>query len=499
MLILKIAWRNLWRHRGQSFVVGTILCLGALILTLGNGVVSGMEQGLRKTIVQAFTGDVVVIPADHEGDNVFIEMMGKTLSTLGDFKALDSALQKDDRVEATLPIGKNMAMLLNEEDAAPSFLYLMGVDFERYRRMFPENMKVIEGEFPHPGKPGLLLPTGERKEIRDQSGVWFVPADGRRPAGDAAVRSSMVLMGFNEDNSSTDIRLDVTGVFRYKALNTIFGSFVLADIESYREALGYTRASERQAAPVSARDSALFSGAENLDALFSGDSLIVAASAVGATTAAGPMDAARPDSANRKFDLDAGAYNLVLVRLRPGADAGRALAGINETLRAGNLPARAVSWQQALGPVGSMASLIKGALFAFVAFLFVVAIIIIVNTLNMAILERIPEIGMMRAIGARKGFIGWMFVAETAVLAFVFGGLGILLGIGAVVILASLNLSSGNDILQLLFGGDTFHPVILASDLFLAAGQLVLVTFAAALYPLFVARGVTPLDAVYKE
>jgi putative ABC transport system permease protein len=503
MLILKIAWRNLWRHRGQSLVVGVILCLGALILTVGNGVVSGMEQGLRRTIVQAFTGDLVVIPADHEGDNVFLEMMGKTLSTLGNYNGIDSTLLKNARVEATLPIGKNMAMLLNDEDAAPSFLYLVGADFVRYRKMFPGNMSVIEGVYPASGRPGLLLPVSQRKEIRDQSNIRFV-AVGSPGARDSTARSSMVLMGFNQDNSSTDIRLDVNGVFRYKALNTIFGSFVLTDIESYREALGYTRASESNTSVVSARDSALFSGSENLDALFSTDSLIVpgggptASATVALVESTGILVGHAPASRN-PVDLDQGAYNLVLVRLHSGADAGKALSELNAGFRQAGIPARAVTWQQSLGPVGSLTGLIKIALYAFVAFLFLVAVIIIVNTLNMAVLERMPEIGMMRAIGARKAFIGWMFMAETAVLAFVFGGLGILLGSGAVVLLARLNLASDNDILQLLFGGDTFHPLIAGWDLLVAAGQLAMVTLAATAYPLIVARGVTPLDAVYKE
>jgi hypothetical protein len=52
---------------------------------------------------------------------------------------------------------------------------------------------------------------------------------------------------------------------------------------------------------------------------------------------------------------------------------------------------------------------------------------------------------------------------------------------------------------QLFFGGDTFRPVLTAADFGLAVLQLAFVTVAAVLYPLFVARSVTPLDAVYKE
>ena len=74
--------------------------------------------------------------------------------------------------------------------------------------------------------------------------------------------------------------------------------------------------------------------------------------------------------------------------------------------------------------------------------LFVVAVIIIVNTLTMATLERITEIGMMRAIGAGKSFIRGMFIGETAMLSGVFGGAGIIAGIAIVKIIPLLNITS---------------------------------------------------------
>ena len=76
MLIWRLAWRNLWRHRGRSIVVGGILFLGALLLTFGNGVVSGMERGLERQVVESFTGDVVVMSDKQEDDNAFLTMMG---------------------------------------------------------------------------------------------------------------------------------------------------------------------------------------------------------------------------------------------------------------------------------------------------------------------------------------------------------------------------------------------------------------------------------------
>ena len=66
-------------------------------------------------------------------------------------------------------------------------------------------------------------------------------------------------------------------------------------------------------------------------------------------------------------------------------------------------------------------------------------------------------------------------------------------------ILSLLHLKTDNDMLQLFYGGDTFHPFLSASDISLVIIQLVIVTLIAVLYPLTVARNITPLDAISRE
>ena len=97
-LILKLAFRNVWRHRGQSLVIGAILFLGALLMTVGNGIVTGMERGLQRTVARSFTGDLVVVPDAQVGDNVFMEMMGRSLEPLYGYARLQAVLDSGGRV-----------------------------------------------------------------------------------------------------------------------------------------------------------------------------------------------------------------------------------------------------------------------------------------------------------------------------------------------------------------------------------------------------------------
>lgn len=147
-LILKISWRNIMRHRGKSIVIGVILFLGALLMTLGNGVISGMDRGMQKNIVEGFTGDALIVSEKQESNDVFLEMMGKDVAPIENFKQIDSALSKLSYVKKVFPIGKNCVMALNSEGGLADGLFVLGVDFRQYRDFFGDNLKLIEGNFP---------------------------------------------------------------------------------------------------------------------------------------------------------------------------------------------------------------------------------------------------------------------------------------------------------------------------------------------------------------
>lgn len=501
-LLLTIAWRNILRHRGKSLVIGAILFTGAFLMTLGNGVVSGMARGIEKNIINGFMGDLVVISGKQKSDNVLLNMMGSSIEPVTDYKLIKPALAASPLVERWLPAGKNMAMLLDENSEAPGFAYLLGVDFAEYRKMFPGNFEVIEGSYPAPGERALLIPSFARDEFYNYYNIWYLPEGGRlvkenlkkealEHVDSLALSSSVVMMGMSGGmNTTSDIRFPVRGIVRYGALNQIFGHFCLVDIESYRECLGYFTSAD-MAAQVTAEEKKLLSlEGGDLDSLFGGEEPAAAA----------------PKAAPRRLteraaaaDPAGGVYNAVFVKLKPGVPYKKALAELNAALKAAGADARAVAWNKAAGPIGGMALIIRGALFVFVLLLFSVAVIIIVNTLTMAAMERASEIGMMRAVGAQRPFIGGMFLGETALLAAAFGGAGILAGVLAVELIPLLRISTSNDMLQLLYGGDIFRPVLDLYGVALAALQLAVVTVLAALYPMKVAAGITPLEAIARD
>jgi len=507
-LILKIAWRNILRHKGKSIIIGMILFIGALLMTVGNGVTEGMDRGLEKNIVNGFVGDIVIVSDKEKTDNILFRIMGESVETITNYPEIKKILQNQKYIKDFLPAGKNTVMILNEDGGDPTFAFVFGVDLDAYRKFFPNSFTPIEGKLWNKGEPGILIPKFIRSEMFDQMNVWFTPKgfklnrenlseDAKASVDNLNLRDSAVIMGLSDDNTNADLRVDVNGIIKYRALNTLWGHFSLMDIESYRNCLGYVSASDASNEVSADKKKLLELDNENLDAMFGTQSLVV--SDKGNTDISSINFKRKEEKKTVGVDLEKGTYNIVMVKLADSDSLDYSVDTLNKELSKAKLGVHAVTWKKASGFVGNMAIIIKGALFLFVMFLFIVAIIIIVNTLSMAAIERTTEIGMMRAIGSQKGFIAKMFVGETAMLSFAFGGIGIIAGIIIVNIIPVFQITSANDLVQLLYGGDTFLPALSIGNILLVVFELTVVTAITVIYPIRVATRITPLDAISRD
>jgi ABC-type antimicrobial peptide transport system permease subunit len=119
----------------------------------------------------------------------------------------------------------------------------------------------------------------------------------------------------------------------------------------------------------------------------------------------------------------------------------------------------------------------------------VVAAVGVVNTMIMSILERTREIGVMRAVGARRSTVSILFTFEAALLGFFGGVVGLGVGYGAVLIanpivnkqLSSNNITSSN---------------IITLPIWLILGVVSLTTVIGILAGLYPARRAARLDPV---
>jgi ABC-type antimicrobial peptide transport system permease subunit len=138
-------------------------------------------------------------------------------------------------------------------------------------------------------------------------------------------------------------------------------------------------------------------------------------------------------------------------------------------------------------------------LYVAVLIIFVVALVIINNALVMATLERVRELGTLRAIGAQRRFILSMLVLESIVVGLVFGALGTALGSLLVLFLGQRGIPAANDIFMFFFSGPRLYPTLSSHNLGIALAIVLVVSMISSFYPAWIAMRVSPREAMQSE
>ncbi len=164
-----------------------------------------------------------------------------------------------------------------------------------------------------------------------------------------------------------------------------------------------------------------------------------------------------------------------------------------------SLKLKVVSWQNAAGMVGQLIMVLSGVLVTLVLIIFVVAIIIINNSMVMATLQRIREIGTLRAIGAQRRFIMMMIGVESIVVGIFFGIIGSGVGAALVGLLGKVGIPAPSEEAQIFFAGPRLHPELSGINLVIALTIVLAVCIISGFYPAFLATRVTPQKAMQSE
>jgi len=147
---------------------------------------------------------------------------------------------------------------------------------------------------------------------------------------------------------------------------------------------------------------------------------------------------------------------MILARIKPGYEVDDVVENIKAELietrkrvRGADSPSFSVlSSEKVAGIVSSLLGMIQIAIIGFASIAIIVGGIGIMNTMYMSVHERIKEIGIMKAVGAKSRTITIIFLIESGFIGF-FGGLGgMILGFGVAKIVEFAVSASGSTYLQ---------------------------------------------------
>jgi len=328
----------------------------------------------------------------------------------------------------------------------------------------------------------------------------------RIDVGDVVTVRTFTRMGFLK---SVNVRL--YGVFKFAGLDSsdLAGSNNIVDLITFRELYGLMtpeRARElddiRQSVgvrdvPREDAESALFGEADD-QPLVDDSAFVASFDEFEEVDLEGLRGRANRvvDATFSPLDIDDGiALNLAIL-LEDGADASVVKRALERELEASGASLQVVTWQQASGLIGQFITVIRFVLYIAIVIIFTVALVIINNSTVTATLERIPEIGTMRAIGAQRGLVLSLFLLESGLLAVASGAIGVAIGAGVMFWLGEVGVPAWQQVLVFLFGGPRLYPSFHAGHALAAVAAVAVVTLISAFYPALLAARVQPIEAM---
>jgi len=193
------------------------------------------------------------------------------------------------------------------------------------------------------------------------------------------------------------------------------------------------------------------------------------------------------------------AWQFLLVKLRKGESAPRFIADLKKIAADIDEGDHAQDWVEGAGSVARTAQTVKLVFDLMVSIVAVIVIMITMNVLVVSISERVPEIGTLRALGAKKRFIRRMILLETTFLAVIAGLAGLLLGYVILVILRKSGIAAPNLYFEALFAGKKLVPSISAGSALRAFLWIFGMSIFSSLYPIALALRIKPVVAMQGE
>jgi putative ABC transport system permease protein len=458
-------------------------------MLVGNALMDTAGNGIRRSFIENYTGHVM-ISGKAEVDLSLFGIQGPEAGS--EEVPRIPEYEKVYQYAASLPEVEALAAqitgytLFSFEEKGNQFGILFGIEPESYRAMFPDSITVVSGRYLQPGEEGILLSEGKVEEIRTELDVSL-------EAGDSVVLSGLGSAGFR-------IReVPIRGIFRFRQEVEGLSQINFIDVQSLRALLGMVVASaesfdlaEEETAFLEAggREEDLFGGpmvqsASSEELTMTEDSLlgILGERTAGSYTAA----------------IDSGAWNFLLLKLQDESQLRPVIDTLNRWFEEEEIDAQAVDWKAASGGFGSLADTLQVVFNVLILIIAVVAVIIIMNTLVISVIERTTEIGTMRALGAQKPMVRRMFILETLSISVVFGLAGIGLGAGIIGILNLTGIAAPNPFFEILFGGKVLHPLLPSSAVLYALAVIAAIGVIASLYPVAIALRIQPVRAIQTE
>ncbi|MGA2378458.1 MAG: FtsX-like permease family protein [Spirochaetia bacterium] len=498
MLLFRIALRNLSRRGRKTLVVAVLIAVGVATFFVGNAVLESSIGGIQSTFAGNFTADLSVSARSDQSFSLF----GPDIPIIGEYESepvIVNAADVGARVSkmpgvAAVSYVLSSPLLLEAGGSRGPGLGL-GAIGDEYFALFRAPRFVL-GAPPRPGSSGWAVITEEwANEISSALGHPVAPGE-------------KLQLSLFRNQTFTIREATLVGVIRYQPGNIALRHVVITDGRILRALIGYSQTDAPSGGSAGGQAVVGAGGGDtDIDSLFSA----VPGKPAGTGRA---KESSSPISTDELKNLlneahregasaveaplgHDGAWHFILLRTQPGANKSRIANDLRRTLAGADLAVQVRDWRGTAGGVASYVFLMQIVLYVGIFMLGGIVLILTMNSIVMSVFERTAEIGTMRAIGAPRRFVQGLFILETCALTVVSGIAGVLLGFAIVAFLNHVPLELKNQMLILLFGENSLHPVVTVRNVVVSAGSSLVLGLIAWAYPVRLALRIQPVRAIH--
>ncbi len=468
-MVFKLAIKNILSHR-SSVVIILFMTFAAALLVVSNAIFDSTEKGVQSSFTSSFTGDFIIrpkadVPLNLFGDDTPITGDLTAVESLVPYEAVVESLLQNQDIDSFIPQVFGVAVM--EYGTIRKALHLFGVPGKEYLQMM-HGIRLLEGGGYGQGEKGVML----SQKLADETGVDL---------------GSLVQFTVSDGTSFRIRAVPVTGIIQYGSSNAVFDAFVLVDPDTVRDIMDVSETYSLDEDAIAESKISLLDSQMNFDDLFS---------------FAGDVDAVveeTPDEAFQdegEFEVASTTWNFLVCRAKEGVSVNRLINGLNRTFEHNQWPVEAVNWRHGAGSTTLYLYWMRSIFNVGILIVMAAGFIIVNNTLVINVLDRIREIGTMKAIGASSWFVSLQCMIETLSMAVCAGILGCIVGTAGAWAITSLDIMFSNDFLIQLFGSSSLVVSVSSGNIVRIMVLMIILGILGWIYPVLTALKVHPIEAI---
>lgn len=528
-VLLRIAIRNLLEHKGKTLIIGIIVAVAVIVLVVGNAMMDTARLGIERAFINNYTGDIMISGIAEGPISLFgVQSVGGIEETpvIPDYARIRDHLDTVPEITAVTSQISSFGLLRVENDQIEGlensvFAVLFGIDASSYPELF-DNMVLIEGSYLTPGEEGVMLSTSRVEELQEaaikaleEQGVEFGEEEPEYPIdigdeirivsglsqGLPRIRTIPLVGVYEMTTISEGVGAELVTYIDAQTLRAIQGLSLGAssDIVLLEEQTELLDKFEFQDATSFAEDDLFANDIFGDEVISEGEAEEIDFDSLDGLLGSPSEDAAGTASKEETAAEAGTTWQYILARVDVARHTDDVVEELNEWFESQAIAAQAGNWEAAAGPFATTADVIRTVFNIAIIIIGVVAIIIIMNTMVISIMERTSEIGTMRALGAHKGFVWRMFMFETVLITSLFGIIGVVAALAIIGIMHLIGIPATNTFLTILFAGPELKPVASALSVVVSLLIVSAVGLLAHLYPVSVALKIQPIKAIQTE